>query len=91
MKPIAAMLDCNPLALMTVSALSCTFAFVLPISTPPNMIVFATGLVPLREMAKTGAILSACLILAAIAWVWLAFPWIFGEGIAARPAWRLEP
>ncbi len=34
--------------------LAATCGFIFPVSTPPNAIVFGTGLVPLRQMMRTG-------------------------------------
>lgn len=36
------------------AALGASFGFMLPISTPPNAIVYGSGLVPLREMVRSG-------------------------------------
>jgi solute carrier family 13 (sodium-dependent dicarboxylate transporter), member 2/3/5 len=36
------------------AALGATFGFMLPVSTPPNAIVYASGYVPLREMIRAG-------------------------------------
>lgn len=36
------------------SAIGCSFAFMLPISTPPNAIVYGSGLIPLSKMVKYG-------------------------------------
>jgi sodium-dependent dicarboxylate transporter 2/3/5 len=47
------------------AALGASFGFVLPVSTPPNAIVYGSGLVPLREMARAGLwldVTGACLI-----------------------------
>ncbi len=38
--------------------LAATCGFVFPVSTPPNAIVFGTGLVPLRRMIRTGLFLD---------------------------------
>ena len=44
-------------------ALACTCAFVFPVSTPPNAIVFGSGRVPLTRMVRTGVLLDlACLV-----------------------------
>jgi sodium-dependent dicarboxylate transporter 2/3/5 len=45
------------------AGLACTCAFVFPVSTPPNAIVFGTGRVPLTRMIRTGVLLDlACLV-----------------------------
>jgi sodium-dependent dicarboxylate transporter 2/3/5 len=41
------------------AALGASFGFMLPVSTPPNAIVYGSGLVPLREMIRAGAVLDA--------------------------------
>ncbi len=48
----------NPLVLMIPATISASLAFMLPISTPPNAIVFSTGHIKIKEMAKTGIILN---------------------------------
>jgi len=44
----------EPLTLMVPAALSASCAFMLPVATAPNAIIFGTGRVTTREMAKTG-------------------------------------
>jgi solute carrier family 13 (sodium-dependent dicarboxylate transporter), member 2/3/5 len=57
--PIAISLDPSVALILAVAvALSCSFAFVLPISTPPNALAYATGQFTVREMFKSGTILS---------------------------------
>ena len=38
--------------------LAATCGFIFPVSTPPNAIVFGTGLVPLRRMIRAGILLD---------------------------------
>lgn len=40
------------------TVIGCSFAFMLPIATPPNAIVYASGLVPIRQMMLWGLILD---------------------------------
>ena len=47
-------LDVSPLMLATAVAIATSYAFMLPVATPPNAIVFSSGRVPIQKMARTG-------------------------------------
>jgi sodium-dependent dicarboxylate transporter 2/3/5 len=49
------------------AALGASFGFMLPVSTPPNAIVYGSGLVPLREMVRSGVVLD--IVGALLIWV----------------------
>ena len=44
----------QPVTLMVAAALSASFAFMLPVATPPNAIVFASRCITIRQMARAG-------------------------------------
>ena len=46
--------DTHPLSLMAAVALSASFAFMLPVATPPNAIVFSSRQVTIPQMARAG-------------------------------------
>jgi sodium-dependent dicarboxylate transporter 2/3/5 len=48
----------NPLLLMLTATLSASMAFMLPVATPPNTIIFASSRLKISEMAKTGFALN---------------------------------
>lgn len=48
----------NPLMLMIAAALSASMAFMMPVGTPPNTIVFASKRLKISDMAKTGFALN---------------------------------
>jgi len=50
--------DVEPLLLMVPAALSASCAFMLPVATAPNAVVFGTGRITTREMARTGFALN---------------------------------
>jgi sodium-dependent dicarboxylate transporter 2/3/5 len=50
----AAATDSPPGILLTAAALAASCAFMLPVATPPNAIVFASGQVSIAQMARTG-------------------------------------
>lgn len=47
--------------LMIPAVVACSCAFCLPVATPPNSIVFSSGLITIKEMAREGAILNVIL------------------------------
>jgi sodium-dependent dicarboxylate transporter 2/3/5 len=55
---IAITANINPLLLMIPATLSASMAFMLPVATPPNAIVFGTGKISMIQMARTGIMLN---------------------------------
>jgi sodium-dependent dicarboxylate transporter 2/3/5 len=51
---VAAAAGVAPLPPLFGAALGASFGFMLPVSTPPNAIVYSSGLVPLRQMIRAG-------------------------------------
>lgn len=47
-----------PMTLMLPAVLSVSFAFMLPVATAPNSIVFASGKIPIRTMLRCGFVLN---------------------------------
>ncbi|MEM9658293.1 MAG: SLC13 family permease, partial [Planctomycetota bacterium] len=50
--------EIDPKLIMAPAAMSASFAFMLPVATAPNAIVFATGDLTVRRMARTGLALN---------------------------------
>lgn len=66
---LAVDLAINPLFLLIPATLSCSFAFMLPVATPPNAIVFGTNRMTIREMIRVGIwlnLIGAIIIVTAI-------------------------
>jgi len=51
---LSQILEISPLLLATAVAVATSYAFMLPVATPPNAIVFSSGRVPIQKMAKIG-------------------------------------
>ena len=47
-------LGIEPMPVIFAAAFACTCAFMLPVATPPNAIVFASGMVSVRQMMRAG-------------------------------------
>ncbi|MFE3836359.1 SLC13 family permease [Pseudogemmobacter sonorensis] len=61
----------DPLMLAVPAALAATCAFMLPVSTPPNAIVFGSGAVTIGQMARGGAVLNVIGVLLITATIYL--------------------
>ncbi len=55
---VAVGIGVDPTTLLIPAALAATCAFMLPVGTPPNAIVFGSGAVRISEMARGGAVLN---------------------------------
>lgn len=65
-------LGLDPKTLVVVSALAASSAYMMPVGTPPNAIVFGTGLVRMPQMVRAGFVLNLAgiVVITALAW-WL--------------------
>lgn len=55
---MATVMNINPLILMIPAAISASFAFTMPISTPPNAIVFSSGRLKIKDMLFAGILMN---------------------------------
>ncbi|MCP4902889.1 MAG: SLC13/DASS family transporter [bacterium] len=55
---IAVAMKTSPLLLMIPATLSASCAFMMPVATPPNAIVFGSGRIRIAEMARVGIVLN---------------------------------
>ncbi|XP_073463691.1 Na(+)/dicarboxylate cotransporter 3 [Aquarana catesbeiana] len=87
---LAIRLKVNPLYLMIPGTVGCSYAFMLPVSTPPNSIAFSTGHLLVKDMAKTGLLMNlmGVLLLSLAMNTWASS--IFG--LSTFPDWvNLQP
>ncbi|MEO9493056.1 MAG: DASS family sodium-coupled anion symporter [Vibrio splendidus] len=69
---IAEALGMSPVILSALIAVAASCAFMLPVATPPNAIVFASGHIKQKEMMRIGMVLNLVCIL-----ILTLFAWIF--------------
>jgi len=79
----------HPLLLALPAALSASFAFMLPVATPPNAIVFSTSLVSIRTMATTGFSLNFLGVILVTLLLYVVGISVFGMVLGTAPAWAL--
>lgn len=86
---LALALDVHPLPLMTAAALGAGFAFMLPIGTPSQAVIFATGKVSIRDMLMQGTLVTVLATLLIVASVYFIFQLAFGLDLFSFPeAWK---
>lgn len=85
----AALGGLDPRTLMLPATLAASAAFMLPVATPPNAVVFGSGQIPPAVMARTGLALN-CVVVVLLTVIFLAWtaPWLGIE--AAAPAWAVR-
>ena len=74
----AAGLGAPPLVLMSTAALAASMAFMLPVATPPNAIVFSSGYLTIPQMARVGALLNVVSVIVVTVTATLLTPVLFG-------------
>ncbi|GFO29480.1 solute carrier family 13 member 2 [Plakobranchus ocellatus] len=78
MAQLAISLQVNPLYLLYATALACSMAFMLPVATAPNAIVFATGYIKIKDMVKAGLILNVLCVATTCIFISTWFTFILG-------------
>jgi sodium-dependent dicarboxylate transporter 2/3/5 len=86
---LAVSMRVNPLLLMIPGTLSCSFAFMLPVATPPNAIVFGTDRLRVSDMARVGVILNFLGVIIITLAVFLIGRAVFGIDLSEIPSWML--
>ncbi len=77
----------NPLFLSIPMALAASCVFMLPVATPPNAIVFASGHITVAQMARAGAAINViALILLMVVSYWV-IGFVFGIEAGVLPDW----
>lgn len=68
---IATQMNMPQQTLVLIIGIGASCAFMLPVATPPNAIVFGTGLIRQREMMRVGMLLNILSIIVVTAWAYL--------------------
>ena len=89
MASVSVAMKLNPMLLMITATLSASMAFMLPVATPPNTIIFATGKVKIYQMLKTGIIIDFVGVFVVILLLYLLGDSVFSLG--TLPAWAVSP
>jgi len=78
MGALALAIDVHPFGLMVAAVTAASFAFMLPVATPPNAIVFSSRCVTIQQMVRAGIWLNLVGVLLITGFVYFVLPLVWG-------------
>jgi len=84
---LAVQIKVHPFLLLVPATVAASCAFMLPVATPPNAIVFGTGRVTIPQMARAGLLLNVIGIVLVTLFVWFLAGALLGVDLNDFPSW----
>ncbi|NQU51019.1 MAG: DASS family sodium-coupled anion symporter [Bacteroidetes bacterium] len=84
---LSTVIEINPLLLMIPATLAASLAFMLPVATPPNAIIFGTNRIKIKDMVKTGILLNITGIIIATLVMYFWGTIVFDIDVSVFPDW----
>ena len=91
MGALATAIDVHPFGLMVAAVVAASFAFMLPVATPPNAIVFGTRYVTIPQMVSAGVWLNFVGAVLITGFVYLVLPYAWGIDLGSSGALPVIP
>ncbi|WP_016886381.1 SLC13 family permease [Bacillus licheniformis] len=82
---LALALNVHPYALMVPAAMAANCAFMLPVGTPPNAIIFASGKLKISEMVRTGFVINIFTLILIVGAVFYILQHLWGVDLTVFP------
>ena len=87
--PMALAINVHPFILMVSATVAASCAFMLPVATPPNAVVFGSGYLRIPDMVRTGIWMNLISIVLLSIFVYLLLPLVWGIDPGVYPAaWK---
>jgi sodium-dependent dicarboxylate transporter 2/3/5 len=84
---VAVAMKTNPLLLMIPATISASCAFMMPVATPPNAIIFGTGRIRISEMARAGIFINIIGVIVITVLFYLIGTVVFSIDHGVFPEW----
>jgi len=84
---VALAIGINPLFLMVPATLSASCAFMMPVATPPNAIVFGSQRLRIADMSRVGVVLNVIGAVVITLVFYVLGRLVFGIDVSSLPAW----
>ena len=85
MASLAVALGMHPYALMIAAGVAASCAFMLPVATPPNAVVFSSGYVRITDMARAGFALNVFGVILVTLSIYYLLPLVWGIDLTVVP------
>ncbi|TSB47203.1 SLC13 family permease [Alkalicoccobacillus porphyridii] len=82
---LAVAINIHPYAVMVPCAMAANCAFMLPVGTPPNAIIFGTGKLKIIEMVRVGFVVNIIATILIVGAVYLILPTLWGIDLTVFP------
>lgn len=86
---LAISIEINPLLFMLPATLAASLAFILPVATPPNTIVFGTQMIDIKDMIRTGFLINIVAVIIVSLWVYFFGGYVFNTHMFEFPFWAI--
>lgn len=83
--PMAVIVDIHPFILMVGAAVAASCAFMLPVATPPNAVVFGSGFLRIPDMVSKGFIMNIISIIILTLFVYFLLPMLWDLTVEGFP------
>ena len=77
----------NPLLFVIPATIAASCAFMLPIATPPNAVIFGSGKIKISDMVRAGFLLNIISLLIISAGSFVLIQYVFDINLNTLPAW----
>jgi len=79
----------HPFATIVAACVAASYAFMLPVATPPNAVVFGSGCVTIKQMARAGLWLNIIGTVLITVFVVYILPILWGVDLNTLPTWAV--
>lgn len=83
--PVALTMGVHPFGFLFGAAMAASCAFMLPVATPPNAVVFGSGYLKMTDMIKTGVVLNLVSVGIILLYVYFTLPLIWSIDLHEFP------
>lgn len=84
---MALAMSVHPYGLMIAATIAASFAFMLPVATPPNAVVFGSSFISIPQMAKAGIALNIAGVIIIVLATALLLPLLWDIDLTVLPQW----